>query len=505
MFKLLKYLAILFFVALSSSQLAAQKLIEYQSGMGSRDPNNAAVWILYNSVSAYHEGMTLLADSALLDTDGNNLSAFDDIVIHLTDTTRIYGDFLYYNGSTRIIEVWGDTVTLVDGKTTLITDNLVYDRNLSVASYHGWGRATNGANVLISDQGLYHSNIDCFEIYDNVKLDNGDNVLLTDTLLYSLKTNVADFVSPTTILGDSVCMYSSLGYYNTETKYAVSYKSSKFVHSNVLVQSDTMYYDERCQHAIARGSVYIQDSINGLFCYGEYGETKNDSVRLFMITDSALAIYVDGGDSAFMHADTIWSGLDSLNNVQFMSASNKVKVFRSDIQAMCDSLYYVASDSSVWLYHDPVLWYDSYQAVADTIKLVHDSVGVRLSFLYSDAFVSESVDSDRYNQIKGKSAVVYYQNGEPWYADVLGSAQMVYYILDEDENGLQSLMGVNTGYGSNMRLYFHDRSPERLVTYGNPDMKVYPPMSLPNDQKFLFGFKWVSDRRPKCPSDVFVW
>lgn len=505
MFKLLKILLLLFLFTFSASQLFAQKLIEYQSGMGSRDPNNTSVWILYNNVSAFHEGMTLLADSALLNTDDNSLSAFSDIVIHLTDTTRIFGDFLFYNGSTRIIEVWGDTVTLIDGKTTLITDNLVYDRNRSVASYRSWGHTTNGNNVLISDQGYYYSNTDFFEIFGNVMLDNGSNVLFTDSLLYSLKTDVAEFRSPTVIKGDSVCIYSNLGYYNTSTKYAVSFESSKVVQSNVLVQSDTMYHDDERNHTVAKGSVFIWDSVNALCCYGGYGETMVADVRQFMVTDSALAVYFDGGDSVYVHADTLWSGTDSLNSLQFISASYKVKIFRSDIQAMCDSLYYFASDSSAWLYGNPVIWYDSYQAVADTVKLVHDSVGIRLSYLYSDAFVSEKVDNDRFNQIKGRSAVIYFMSNEPWYADVIGSAQMVYYILDEDVDGSQSLIGVNAGYGSNMRLYFHNRAPNRLVTYGNPDMRVYPPLNFPSDQKFLLGFGWYPEKRPNCPMDVFVW
>ena len=32
----------------------AQKLIEYSSGMGSRNPDNADVWILYRGVQATH-------------------------------------------------------------------------------------------------------------------------------------------------------------------------------------------------------------------------------------------------------------------------------------------------------------------------------------------------------------------------------------------------------------------------------------------------------------------
>ena len=50
----------------------AQKLIEYQAGIGSRDPENSDLWILYNRVRATHEGMVLYADSATLDTVLNN-------------------------------------------------------------------------------------------------------------------------------------------------------------------------------------------------------------------------------------------------------------------------------------------------------------------------------------------------------------------------------------------------------------------------------------------------
>ena len=46
----------------------AQKLIEYSSGMGSRDPQNADIWILYRGVKARHEGMTLQSDSAHYNT-----------------------------------------------------------------------------------------------------------------------------------------------------------------------------------------------------------------------------------------------------------------------------------------------------------------------------------------------------------------------------------------------------------------------------------------------------
>lgn len=505
MYKSLKILTISVLFLVLSVQLSAQKLIQYQSGMGSRDPGNAAVWILYNHVTAQHEGMTLVADSALLDTEVNNLSAFDNVQIFLTDTTTIYGDYLYYDGTKRIVEVWGDTVVLIDGNTTLYTDNLTYDRNTSVATYHNWGRAVNGTRILTSCNGTYNSNNEHFAIYDDVVLENDNNTLLTDTLLYSMRTNVADFVSPTTIFGDSVSVYSELGNYNTSTQYAESYKTSRVTRQNLFMESDTLFYNEKDEHAIAIGNVFIHDTINHLLCYGGYGETTSDSNRNFMVTDSALAIYVESVDSAYLHADTIFASADTTNQLQYIQAYNKAKIYRKDVQTMSDSIYYNAADSSVWLYGSPVLWNESYQATSDTVKVVHDTSGVKLAYFYSNAMVAEMVDVKRYNQIKGRNAIVYFSSGQPSYADVLGSAQMVYYILEEDNMGAKSLMGVNTGVGSSMRIYFHDRAPNRLVTFGNPDMMTYPPNSLPEDKKILLGFKWLGERRPLSPIDVFKW
>jgi hypothetical protein len=64
---------------------------------------------------------------------------------------------------------------------------------------------------------------------------------------------------------------------------------------------------------------------------------------------------------------------------------------------------------------------------------------------------------------------------------------------------------VNVGAGSDMRIYFVDRAPDRVVTFGNPDMNTYPYDQLTPEKKQLGNFIWIEDRRPKKPLDVFVW
>ena len=482
----------------------AQKIIEYEAGMGTRDKENPDVWILYQEVHATHEGMDLYADSAHLNTKKNDFLAFGNIRIDLTDTTSIWGDRLYYNGETRIAEIWDDTVVMVDGETQLFSNHLVYNRNTSTATYDQWGYTRNGENTMYSLKGHYNNVSKLARIYDNVILDNGDSRLYTDTLHYNTSTSIADFFSPTRIEHDTTTMWSSLGSYNTDIRKSESLRDSKIVSGSKTLTCDTLLYYENIEFGKAYGHVVIRDTANQVTCMGGYGETRQ-STNISMVTDSALVIYVDQGDSVWMHADTITAATTDSNTLRWIEASHHVKIYRESMQGMCDSSFYNAIDSVATMYGSPVVWYANYQSVADTIRVVHDTAGIRRADLLSNSLSIERMDSTKYNQLKGKRTLVHFKDNEPAYADILGNAQMVYYVTDEDTAGAKSLIGVNCGIGSDMRIHFEKREPTRVVTFGNPDMHTYPVAQMPEEQKRLKGFVWHESRRPKCWRDVFEW
>ena len=47
----------------------------------------------------------------------------------------------------------------------------------------------------------------------------------------------------------------------------------------------------------------------------------------------------------------------------------RVKIFRNDFQAVCDSLVAVSTDSMILLYIDPVLWNQDNQITSDVMKI----------------------------------------------------------------------------------------------------------------------------------------
>lgn len=483
----------------------AQKLIEYSAGMGSRDPQDANVWILYRGVKAHHEGMTLRSDSAHFDVQENSFIAFGNVVVTLTDTTFIYGSTLMYDGNTRVADVWDDTVVLVDGRTQLLADHMTYDRNLATAYYTAWGHGVSGDRTLFSRQGWYNSDEKVFFIYNDVRLSDTSMVLFTDTLVYNTVTEVAHFESPTYIYTDSSVIYSELGDYHTGTRYAASYRASRVDGQGYRVAGDTLRYDDLSQYGRAWGHVLIVDSASGVTCTGRYGESDRLRNRAF-VTDSALVLYVDdNGDSLFLHADTVHVTTegDALHTVR---AHRRVKVYRRDAQAMCDSAFYSAADSTLLLFKEPVLWYEHYQCTADTIEVLHDSTGVRRAYFRTNCFAVQQVDREKFNQLKGRQGEAYFREGNPLYADVKGNAQMVYYITEESAAGGTALVGANAGMGTDIRIYFNSkREPARVVTYDKPDMHTYPPAQVPEEWQRLKDFRWLSDRRPRKPEDVFTW
>ena len=264
-----------------------------------------------------------------------------------------------------------------------------------------------------------------------------------------------------------------------------------------------MDYDKKRMTSIARHNVAISDSVNNLTIIGHYAYS-NERIHHMFITDSATAIFVDKKDSLHLHSDTLFATTSHGNNFETMAAYHHVKFFRNDIQGSCDSIFYNIPDSIITMYYDPVMWSDENQFTADTIVMMLDTSGIKEIHLKGNAFIIQQVDINKYNQINGKKAIVYLDGRNPLYCDIIGNAQSIYYLTEEQDDGTEALLGVNIGIGSGIRIYFNEnREPSRIVTYTNPDMTTYPIKDLPEEKKTLKGFKWCHDKRPLHVNDIY--
>lgn len=456
--------------------------------------------VLVGNVIFTHEGTLLYCDSAYLYNVENKIEAFSNVRIKVSDTLNIYGKKLKYDGNTKIAEIF-ENVKLIDNQTTLTTNYLNFDRNTGIASYFDGGKIVDNENVLTSKIGHYYTNKKQFFFKNNVLLVNPKYTIDSDTLMFNTKTEIAYFYGPTNILSKDNKIYCENGWYNTKTDKSQFSKNSWLKTKNQYIEGDSMYYDRKFGFGIAFNNVILIDSAKKITIKGNYIE-NNELTNKSLITDSALAIFIEDEDTLFLHADTLRAKYDTANNIELITAYHKVKFYRSDIQGLCDSLSFIMSDSLLSMYRNPVIWTDNNQLTADTIQLLTGKNKMKEMFLRSNAFIISLSDSSQYNQVKGRNMHGYFNDNQLYKIYVKGNSETIYYLKEDNSN---DLLGINKAVASDLLIFINNKQIESITFITNPEGTLYPVNELPMTDRWLKNFRWLDKKRPYSKFDVFIW
>lgn len=185
---------------------------------------------------------------------------------------------------------------------------------------------------------------------------------------------------------------------------------------------------------------------------------------------------------------------------RMVKAYRDVRMFRSDFQAVCDSLVAFSSDSTIHLYIDPVLWNETNQVTSDVMDVFteHEQIE-RVEFVGRPMMITE-LDTMYYNQVTGKEMTAFFRNNQIFRNDVNGNVQTIYYLQEDDSPRVVNLLVVE---GGSMTSYIEQRKVDKIVYRANPVATIYPLDKIPEDQNlFLKDFKWEAERRP-TQRDVF--
>ncbi len=437
------------------------------------------------------------SDSAYLDDKKNSFEAFSNVHINVNDTIDVYGNRLHYNGNTRIAEIFGD-VKLVDKKATLTTPHLVYNRNTKIAFYDQGGTIVSKDNTLTSKSGYYQTENKTFYFRKDVVLVNPRSETYSDTLIYNTVTETAFFIGPTVIRGKESTIYTEKGWYNTKTDFSKLTKRPVISSSQQTITADSIHYNNLTSFGEAFGRVEIQDTLHSVIIRGKLGKMWDKS-GVSYITDSAMAITYDDKDSMFIHADTLWMYFDKKRQAKKMLAYYTVRFYRDDLQGRCDSLAYSMNDSTIRLYHEPVLWSGENQLTSDSIHVVVSGNQLDSLVMFNTAFIVSLDSLDKYNQIRGKDMIGYFRNNQLYEILVDGNAQTLYYIREDDGN----LLGIDVAESSSMVIRLK-KNEVNIIKYVSSIKEItYPEKKLPSDMKLLKGFNWKEELRPKNKMDIF--
>ncbi len=450
---------------------------------------------LVGGVVLRQENSTLRCDSAIFYPRQNRVRAYGHVVIVQADTLTARGDSLRYDGNARLARLMG-SVTLRDPSMTLSTEDLAYDLGNRVGRYRGGGRLRTGSTLLTSTYGTYYATSQRAYFRDSVRLTDPEYRLDADTLEYRVPTETAVFHGPTVIRHDRNTIYCTGGYYRGPDGFAVFTGRPTLDGPPQRVTADSIVYRREEGLGRAWGDVLFEDSEQDIRQRSEYGE-YDENPGTMLSTDRSLLAFLLDGDSIFVAGDTVRSLSDSLDG-RTLLAFGRVLVFKTDLQARCDSMAWRDADSTIALHGDPVLWSDESQFTADTVSILLFNRQIRRVELRRGAFIANRPDTLIYNQIKGRNGTGYFRDNALVRVDVRGNGQSIYYA--EDEN--TGYLGANEALCSAMRIHLVDRDVDRIAFLDRTDATFRAITGLDYRQLKLEGFRWRAAERPRSVADL---
>lgn len=464
--------------------------------------------ILVGNVEFEHQGSLMYCDSALYYQETKSFDAFGNVRMKQGDTLTLTGETLYYDGISQKARMSGHEVLLKHRDTWLYTDSLVYDKLYGVGYFPDRGRLVDQGNQLTSDYGSYTPSTREAVFNFNVRLINPlppepvKSELLSDTLYYNTGSGVAHVVGPSNITQGTTLIYTENGYYDSNNDFSYLLDRSHVNYVSKRIEGDSLNYDGKTKVSKGYGQVVYDDFANKNRFLGNY-VLYNDSTGYAEAADSALCVDYSQRDTLWAHADSIKMFtyfMDTDSMYREVHAYYKVRIFREDMQAVCDSMVHVGKDSCITMYKDPILWQQGQQVLGEVIMAWTNDSTMDSVHVVNQALLVERMDSLYYNQVSSKLMRSYFEDGEIYLNEAEGNVLVNYYPLDDDS----LMVGMIHAESTELKIFIKERKIQRIWMPATNGM-LYPVDKTPDNERFLPTFAWFDYVRPVDKDDVFHW
>jgi lipopolysaccharide export system protein LptA len=503
-----KYLLFLF--ALISLASVAQKRVRIQNADSLKGSLKDGVRFerLIGHVQLIQSTTTIFCDSAYVYRSENRVEGFGRVHIIDGDSVDCTANGLSYDGNRRLAKLRRNVVFVKKGIAKLYTDNLDYDRPKGEARYFNGGKLVDSVNTLTSAKGYYQLATNLASFKKNVEVVNPDYTMKSDTLQYNSKTKIVYFRDSTVLVdkeGGSA-VYKS-GTYNTVVKSS-NLNKGVIETAEYKIVGDSYFIDDVKKTYKSKGNVVMTSKEDNLIIYGDNIDyTKKKGIS--KVYGRAFAAKVgEDKDTLFIAADTLVSIENKDSKKKRLLAYRHVRIFKSDLQGIADSLAYSSSDSTIRFFKDPVLWAQENQMTSDSIRILLKKKKIDKLFLVGNSFVASQDSMKNFNQIKGKKMTANFDGKSIKNVIVQGNGESIYYALQKIEPVADSLkavtetMGMNKIICSNMKINFVEGKVNNITFLIKPEASFIPPHELKDDVKKLKGFTWRGEARPSRKSVV---
>jgi lipopolysaccharide export system protein LptA len=451
---------------------------------------------LDTEIAVYPDGALIVKDSAQLTSRKgeyhvrSNMAYFREAVKIVHPDFVLLADTLSYNTSSETAFFQGPTDIRQDGRWIYCEAGYyrtrdkfaVFEKNARFADPEKQQLAQGDRIVYDGQKGLYR-------LEGNAYFEDSTKAVHADTILYDEnrkqydfrgKPRFADRNSPQAVTAD----FSTYD----EAANTMRFRRNVVVEdSTKTLYADSLDYNRTTRLGQARGHVVWRDSAenSSLICGAlDY----NDSTGYLLAYRRPELVFLIDSDSLWLWADTLRSELDSAGaETRTLYGYRHVQVYKSDLQAISDSLVFRSRDSVFTFFQDPVLWADTSQFTADTLTVGLKNKKIDFVQLFHRAFIVNRPDSLYHNQIKGDDIHVRFSDGEARTMRVFREGEAVYYVQDNSK----AFSGVNKTVCEDMLVLFGKNKVEQIRFYQNPKAVLYPMGQVNHRSLLLEGFRWI--------------
>lgn len=464
---------------------------------------------LNTKTATYTTGATLVDGTTQLTSRrgdylvGQRMALFKDSVVVIDPQFTLRADSMRFNTETKVVKFTGPTLITAE-KNRIYCEDGFYDTANNLAEFAQDAQFIKGEQRARADIIRYDGAANLYTLEGDARYVEGSRRATADVIRYD-ERNDKTFLVGNAYIQDSLRQVRAgeIEYDAKRDSYRTKGRSQISDPPQLLAADEIDYLETS---GIAKGNVVWQDTSAKLTIVCELADYRRDEGYLKASggqNNRPLLISNLEGDSLFMTADTLLSlREDSLrgDSSRLLLAYQDVRIFKSNLQAVCDSLAYSSQDSVFRFFYDPIIWSDTTQFTADTIHMRMANERIDRILLFSNSFIINSPDEVFYNQIKGRYITAFFDEGRVRQMDVEGNAESVYYARDEGGG----YIGVNKTVCSDMVIRFAEGQIDRIKFIAEPQGTFSPMRQVDHDKLRIPGFQWETQYRPMSKEDLYA-
>lgn len=185
---------------------------------------------------------------------------------------------------------------------------------------------------------------------------------------------------------------------------------------------------------------------------------------------------------------------------RIVKAYYNVRMFKSDLQAVADSVYYGMADSMFRFMGRPMIWAEGSQISSDTIYMQIQNQRMDNALLINNAFMVNAVlDTVKFNQLKGRRITAFFANNSIDRMYVDGNAENLSFATNDKTHRITEMFHDR---GARIKIKMEGKKIIDYITIRKVDQKLYPFKQVTQENEVLPGFVWRPQDRPKSKEDM---